>query len=160
MTGIHAEPAVYDDDIVGEVREQLSAADGLLVWVDPLHQGKARTVLGALGTVMALSAFALSQISPEWPLSAVIALCAVFGATAIGWNGVFVAEVARIAPGGNIALATGAALAFTYLGVVVAPFGFWVTVALSGSYTPGFVLIGVATLIAAFSYFRTVPAYP
>src|SRR5258706_2854508 len=134
---------------------------GRVLWsVVADYIGSARTVLGALGTVMALSAFALSQISPEWRLSPVIAVCAVFGATAIGWNGVFVAEVARIAPGGNIALATGAALAFTYLGVVVAPFGFWVTVALSGSYTPGFILIGVATLIAALSYFRTVPAYP
>lgn len=119
--------------------------------------GSARTVLGALGTVMALSAFAMSQVTPEWPLSAIIALCAVFGATAVGWNGVYVAEIARIAPGGNVALATGAALALTYLGVVVAPFGFWLTVALSGSYTPGFILIGVATLVAALSYFRNVP---
>jgi nitrate/nitrite transporter NarK len=133
---------------------------GRVVWsVVADYIGSARTVLGVLGTVMAFSAFVLSQISSQWPLSAVIALCAVFGATAIGWNGVFVAEVARIAPGGNIALATGAALAFTYLGVVFAPFGFWVTVALSGSYTPGFILIGVATLIAALSYFRSVPAY-
>jgi hypothetical protein len=119
--------------------------------------GSARTVLGALGTLMAFSAFALSQVTPEWPLSAIIALCAVFGATAVGWNGVYVAEIARIAPAGNVALATGASLAFTYLGVVVAPFGFWLTVAVSGSYTPGFILIGVATLFAAMSYFRSVP---
>src|ERR1700682_5286103 len=46
--GIHAEPAVYDDDIAGEVREQLLAVDGVLVWVDPIHQGKTRTVLDAM----------------------------------------------------------------------------------------------------------------
>ena len=46
--GIDAEPAVYDDDIAGEVREQLLAVDGVLVWVDPIHQGKTRTVLDAL----------------------------------------------------------------------------------------------------------------
>ena len=37
--GIHAEPAVYDEEFAGEVREQLLAADGVLVWVDPIHHG-------------------------------------------------------------------------------------------------------------------------
>jgi hypothetical protein len=46
--GIAAEPAVYDDDIAGAVREQLLAVDGVLVWVDPIHQGKTRTVLDAM----------------------------------------------------------------------------------------------------------------
>ena len=36
--GIHAEPAVYADDIADEVREQLLAVDGVLVWVDPIHR--------------------------------------------------------------------------------------------------------------------------
>jgi hypothetical protein len=42
---IHAEPAVYADDIVDEIREQLLAVDGVLVWVDPIHDGKTRTLL-------------------------------------------------------------------------------------------------------------------
>jgi hypothetical protein len=46
--GIQAEPAVFDEDFAGEVREQLLAVDGALVWVDPLHEGKTRTVLDAL----------------------------------------------------------------------------------------------------------------
>jgi hypothetical protein len=37
--GIDAEPAVYDEDFADEVREQLLGADGVLVWVDPIHQG-------------------------------------------------------------------------------------------------------------------------
>ncbi len=121
--------------------------------------GGARIVLGVLGIVMALSAFALSQVTAAWSLFAVFTLCAVFGLTAVGWNGVFVAEVARIAPGGNVALATGATLGFTYLGVVVAPFGFWLIVTLSGSYTPAFILVGAVTLVAALSYFGK-PAQP
>jgi hypothetical protein len=43
--GIDAEPAVYEDDIAGEVREQLLAVNGVLVWVDPIHEGKTRSVL-------------------------------------------------------------------------------------------------------------------
>jgi len=40
--GVHAEPAVYADDIADEVREQLLAVDGVLVWVDPISGGKTR----------------------------------------------------------------------------------------------------------------------
>ena len=46
--GIHAEPAVYDEDFADGVREQLLAADGVLVWVDPIHQGKTREALDRL----------------------------------------------------------------------------------------------------------------
>ncbi len=46
--GIHAEPAIYDEEFADEVRAQLLAADGVLVWVDPLHNGKTRIHLDAL----------------------------------------------------------------------------------------------------------------
>jgi len=46
--GIHAEPAVYDEEFADEVREQLLKADGVLVWVDPIHQGKTRAALDAM----------------------------------------------------------------------------------------------------------------
>jgi hypothetical protein len=46
--GIHAEPAVYDETFADDVREQLLSADGVLVWVDPIHQGKTRAALDPL----------------------------------------------------------------------------------------------------------------
>ena len=46
--GIAAEPAVYDEDFAEEVRAQLLAADGVLVWVDPLSRGKTRAALDSL----------------------------------------------------------------------------------------------------------------
>jgi hypothetical protein len=46
--GIDAEPAVYDEEFADEVREQLLTAHGVLVWVDPIHQGKTRAALDAL----------------------------------------------------------------------------------------------------------------
>ena len=45
--GIDAEPAVYADDIADKVRRHLMAMDGVLVWVDPIHQGMTRAVLDA-----------------------------------------------------------------------------------------------------------------
>lgn len=46
--GIAAEPAVYDEAFAAEVRDQLLAADGVLVWVDPIHHGKTRAALDPL----------------------------------------------------------------------------------------------------------------
>jgi hypothetical protein len=38
--GIHAEPAVYDEEFANEFRTQLLQADGVLVWLNPLQDGK------------------------------------------------------------------------------------------------------------------------
>jgi hypothetical protein len=38
----------------------------------------------------------VASITPEWPFVAIITLGCFFGATALGWNGVYLAEVARI----------------------------------------------------------------
>lgn len=46
--GIAAAPAVYDEAFAGEVREELLRCDGVLVWVDPIHQGKTREALDPL----------------------------------------------------------------------------------------------------------------
>lgn len=46
--GIDTIPTVYDEEFAAEVREQLLQADGVLVWVDPIHQGKTRAALDAL----------------------------------------------------------------------------------------------------------------
>jgi len=46
--GIEARPAIYDESFGDAVREQLLAVDGVLVWVDPIHQGKTRVELDVL----------------------------------------------------------------------------------------------------------------
>ncbi len=46
--GIAAEPAVYDEAFADETREQLLGVDGVLVWVDPIHQGKTRATLDVM----------------------------------------------------------------------------------------------------------------
>jgi hypothetical protein len=46
--GIQAEPAVYDEAFADEVRTQLLGVDGVLVWVDPIHEGRSRAALDPL----------------------------------------------------------------------------------------------------------------
>ncbi|MGY3485316.1 hypothetical protein ACVW1C_003199 [Bradyrhizobium sp. USDA 4011] len=47
-SGIDAFPVVYDEAVADLVRDQLLTADGVLVWVDPIHQGKTRAALDPL----------------------------------------------------------------------------------------------------------------
>jgi hypothetical protein len=46
--GVAAEPIVYEDDVREAVRARLAALDGVLVWVNPIHEGRSRVHLDAL----------------------------------------------------------------------------------------------------------------
>ena len=48
-------------------------------------------------------------------------VAALFGLTASGWNGVFIAEIARLAPQDRIGETTGAVLTASYAGLLAAP---------------------------------------
>lgn len=109
-------------------------------WMSP------RTVLGWLGAIMALSAFVTASMAPSWPYTVMLVVSFVYGASAIGWNGVYLSEVVRMAPPGKAGSATGASLAITYAGVVFLPTIFWAIVHLSGSYAAAFLAVGSLTL--------------
>ena len=46
--GVDAEPVVYEDDVLDAVRTQLARLDGVLVWVNPIHEGRNRANLDGL----------------------------------------------------------------------------------------------------------------
>ena len=46
--GVDAEPVVYEDDVLDAVRARLATLDGVLVWVNPIHEGRNRANLDAL----------------------------------------------------------------------------------------------------------------
>ena len=85
------------------------------------RRGSARGTLLGLAVAMALAGVAMSLLTPATPAGWVVALLVVYGATAVGWNGVFLATVARVVAVQQAALATAGSLFFTYLGVVVGP---------------------------------------
>ena len=45
---VRAEPAVYHDELREEVRQQLLGCDAVLVWVNPIHDGRDRSLLDAM----------------------------------------------------------------------------------------------------------------
>jgi MFS family permease len=107
-----------------------------------------RVMLGLLGVGMGLSALVTIFANPSWPLPLLFIYAAVFGATAVGWNGVFLAEVARIAPSGQTSQYTGGCMFFTFMGVVVSPPLFSQALSLGGSYAGAYALFGVPALAA------------
>jgi hypothetical protein len=46
--GVDAEQVVYEDDVLEATRLQLATFDGVLVWVNPIHEGRSRANLDAL----------------------------------------------------------------------------------------------------------------
>lgn len=79
------------------------------------------TTVTALGFGMSACAFLVAMASPAWPWAILLLVAFFFGVTASGWNGVFLAEVARLAPEGRVAEATGAVLVPGFLGLVLGP---------------------------------------
>lgn len=135
---------------------QVSGVIGRLLWgvvADWLKNGIA-TLIG-LGAVMALGAMAVTLFSPDWPRFGIIAVLLVFGLTASGWNGIYLAELARRVPPSEISRATGASLFFTYGGVLVGPPFFTLVHSQIGFYTLTHVttalaaLFGIAMLVLA-----------
>lgn len=83
--------------------------------------GSPLPVLGALAPLSALSAILLSVITPAWPPAAYIAAALVIGLTVGTWNGLYLAEIARLAPQEKIASATAAAAVFGFATYTITP---------------------------------------
>src|SRR5882724_7679104 len=97
-------------------------------------------MLAALMALSTLATAALQQGASGWVVGGVLFI---FGACAVGWNGVYLAEVARQAPAGLAGLATGGTLAITFLGVVLGPPLFGGVSSLFGSYRAGFAALAL-----------------
>ncbi|MDE2086312.1 MAG: MFS transporter [Xanthomonadaceae bacterium] len=122
---------------------------GRITWGAVVDRGVAAgRLLGLLGLAMGACALASSALSPGWSLPAIVVLAACFGATATGWNGIYLAEVARLAPPGQAGAVTGGTLSFTYAGVVVGPALFAWVASLGGSLSRGYLALGATLALA------------
>ncbi|MGE0719162.1 MAG: MFS transporter, partial [Alphaproteobacteria bacterium] len=80
--------------------------------------------LFVLALLVAAACLVTSTLSPAWPAAAIYVLGATFGVTAVGWNGVYMAEVARRAPPDRIGTATGGSMMLTFSGIIFGPAAF------------------------------------
>lgn len=108
----------------------------------------ARLTLAGLAGAVTVLAWIAAFIQPDWSLLALALLCIGLGATGIAWNGIFMAEVVRVAPPGTAGAATAGTLTCTFAGVVVGPPLFSLTVYIAGAYGPAYAVASAFTLIA------------
>lgn len=108
----------------------------------------ARQALSLLGLAIGATGALLALVGPGWPLALVLIVAAVLGAVALGWNGVFLAEVARLAPAGSAGMATGGALALTFVGALLGPPIFGAIIDATGSYQVAFFVAAAAAALS------------
>ena len=134
---------------------QMGGMGGRILWgyVADKWLGAQKT-LALLAALMALSSLTTALFLPVLPLWGIWMVLIVYGASAIGWNGVYLSEVARQAPEGKASMATGGTLTFTFLGVVIGPPIFGALSTAFGSYRAGFLALVVTSSLCAWVLFR------
>lgn len=111
---------------------------------------KPSAVLAGIGALIALAATAMAFSTPAWPVTAVYLVCIVLGGTAVGWNGVFIAESALRAPPGRAAEFTGATQLFVFGGALLSPLLFRAVLAITSSYEVGYLVLAAGVATASF----------
>ena len=120
----------------------------LLGWVAD-RTGNALANLVVQGLIAGASILALALLPAEagfWPLALLCVLTGFFGAS---WNGISLAEVARLAPPGKVADATAGSTIFIFLGYVAGPSIFATLVSLTGSWVLPQILVAVQLLLVS-----------
>jgi len=134
---------------------QVGGVVGRIVWgyIADRFLGSTRTLV-VLSLIMAASTVAMGLLSDHAPLFLVMALAAVFGVSATGWNGVYLASVARLAPPGMAGVATGGTLSVTFLGTLLLPALFGLLSEAAGSFAAGYVLTAAPVLVCSVVLWR------
>ncbi len=116
-------------------------------WAD--RTGDPRKVLRLIGAIASMCALTFVFSSTQWSAWAITVVAMLFGATAVGWNGVMLAEVARLAPRGKAGAITGATGFVNLFGVVAGPPAFAALAGSAGGYPAAFGLLTLLSLTGA-----------
>lgn len=126
---------------------QLAGVVGRLGWGFVADRvASPRLLLLGIALLMAVAAGLMSLFTAAWPVGAIAAVVILLGATASGWNGVFLAEIMRDVRPAEVGLATSGSLMFTFLGIVLGPSLFGALASTVG-FPKAYVVMGVAVLL-------------
>ena len=126
---------------------QVAGVGGRVLWgwiAD--RSGDSLGLLQKLAVTTTVCCVIVAFLSPAWPAPLIAALFVVLGAAVVGWNGLFLAEVARCSPRGMVSVATSAAMTWNFGGILIGPALFATVVETIGSYT---LTYGLLAIIAA-----------
>jgi MFS family permease len=96
---------------------------------------------GGFATMLVVAA-----IGPGWPLVAVIGVASAAGVAATSWNGVYLAEIARLAPRARVSEATAGSTFFVFIAYFVAPVLFSTAISVLRSYRVSFAVVALIPL--------------
>ena len=105
--------------------------------------GNCLRLLIALSAVMVVCCGAMALMTAQWPRALTALLFLAFGASAVGWNGLFLAEVARLSPPGKVSVATSGAMVWNFAGILMGPALFALIYRMNSSYALTFGLLSV-----------------
>ena len=105
--------------------------------------GNCLGLLIKMSAVMVVCCLMMALVTPQWPRLLTALLFLVFGASAIGWNGLFLAEVARLSPQGKVSVATSGAMVWNFAGILIGPALFALIYRMNSSYTFTFGLLSL-----------------
>ena len=126
---------------------QIAGVVGRLGWgVIADRNGDGRKTLLFAQSLSVVAAVATVFLSDSMPLVAVFGILFLFGMSAVGWNGVFMAEIGRLAPEGKIGSATGGVLVPTFIGVMMGPLVFSAIHEVTATYTMSFAVLALVTM--------------
>jgi MFS family permease len=111
--------------VIGWLADRTGSAMRTLIWL-------------AAGSTAAL--LLIAATGNGWPWWATLSSAGMAGLAATSWNGVYLAELARVAPPGKIGEATAGASLLTFVGYVLGPPVFAMIVDYTGSYRIAFVI--------------------
>lgn len=137
---------------------QFAGMAGRILWGAVSDAGLGpRKTLAVQAAVMAAGCLATSLFDAGTSAVWITTVLIVFGSSAVGWTGVYLAEVARLAPAGQVSMATGGALSFTFFGVVfwTPLFGFVANA--SGGYAMPYLLLSIPLACCLYLLYRTRP---
>ena len=112
--------------------------------------GSGILTLKLVAATSAATSLALALTSPGWPLWAIALLAGVGGVTVSSWNGVQIAEIARLAPRHLVGETAAGSTVLIFLGYIVGPSAFAALVGATGRFDLAFMAVAAATLAALF----------
>ena len=127
----------------------VAAVPGRMIWGAIADRTRAATrVLAVIGAIACVCGIALAVSAPGWPTVVLLVIVAAYGASAIGWNGVQLSEIARRAPAGAASSTIGASGFITFGGVMLGPVLFAMMVGAAGGYRAAFFACAAVSGIA------------
>jgi MFS family permease len=100
-----------------------------------------RPILGLMGAMMSVAAFAAAFIGPGWSGIAVALLAALFGLSAFCWAGIGIAEAVRQVAPTMVPEASSGIIAITFFGALAGPTMYSTVAALAGTAVPAFLIL-------------------